>query len=401
MEVLAIDWDNIDSRFIRDDAYEGINAPKWVDFLAPEDPTDEESFFCRPDCQHPKSLADFHLQRSSSKFKHGRQTRASLLRSSSKSEATTPLREMNGREPRSKSRVLVSSSVTSLAELRSPKKTKAPYQTPFTESECENRNPNSPASVNSVRKGKFTNEFKVEKQVQRQNLVQRPAAAMKERKSEKPEPETPSKAPPLRSTHSARNLFAGRDILSQISEFCTELKKLALNGNRAAGLPVKPETAKPTTPAKERSGKESSEAGTAAAGSSSTDENQRRKPLNSSRKDRGENSSKKVEGKVGGHRPEWKITGKVNGGSSSSSKGVRSAPPTPQKFPPHPSALKPPLASPLKSSSTRSISMEERIRSLQESSPNGKMRSAGEENEEDKLTISPLCAPKNISACTH
>lgn len=33
--------------------------------------------------------------------------------------------------------------------------------------------------------------------------------------------------PKLKSTLSARNLFAGRDILHQISEFCHELKKLA------------------------------------------------------------------------------------------------------------------------------------------------------------------------------
>ena len=33
--------------------------------------------------------------------------------------------------------------------------------------------------------------------------------------------------PKLKSTLSARNLFAGRDILNQISEFCHELKKLA------------------------------------------------------------------------------------------------------------------------------------------------------------------------------
>ncbi|MFQ6626895.1 hypothetical protein Gotur_006028, partial [Gossypium turneri] len=32
---------------------------------------------------------------------------------------------------------------------------------------------------------------------------------------------------PLKSSASARNLFAGRDILSHISEFCNELKKLA------------------------------------------------------------------------------------------------------------------------------------------------------------------------------
>lgn len=33
----------------------------------------------------------------------------------------------------------------------------------------------------------------------------------------------------LKSTNSARNLFGGREILSQITEFCNELKKMALN----------------------------------------------------------------------------------------------------------------------------------------------------------------------------
>lgn len=36
-----------------------------------------------------------------------------------------------------------------------------------------------------------------------------------------------NKVPSLRSTISAKNLFAGRPILNQITEFCNELKKLA------------------------------------------------------------------------------------------------------------------------------------------------------------------------------
>jgi len=36
------------------------------------------------------------------------------------------------------------------------------------------------------------------------------------------------KVPSLRSTLSAKNLFAGRPILNQITEFCNELKKLAI-----------------------------------------------------------------------------------------------------------------------------------------------------------------------------
>lgn len=39
-----------------------------------------------------------------------------------------------------------------------------------------------------------------------------------------------NKVPSLRSTLSAKNLFAGRPILSQITEFCNELKRLATRG---------------------------------------------------------------------------------------------------------------------------------------------------------------------------
>lgn len=42
--------------------------------------------------------------------------------------------------------------------------------------------------------------------------------------------------PILKSTHSARNLFAGREILNQITEFCRELKKLALNASEREEL---------------------------------------------------------------------------------------------------------------------------------------------------------------------
>ena len=50
-------------------------------------------------------------------------------------------------------------------------------------------------------------------------------------------------APRLRSTLSARNLFAGKDILGQISEFCQEIKKLIVmkEGSSAAQEEVKKE----------------------------------------------------------------------------------------------------------------------------------------------------------------
>lgn len=48
MEIAVIDWENIDSRFIRDDTLENINAPQWVDFSSPDANIDDESWFCRP-----------------------------------------------------------------------------------------------------------------------------------------------------------------------------------------------------------------------------------------------------------------------------------------------------------------------------------------------------------------
>lgn len=49
MEVAIIDWKNIDSKFVKDELYENLNAPKWVDLAAAaDDPVDDEAWFCRP-----------------------------------------------------------------------------------------------------------------------------------------------------------------------------------------------------------------------------------------------------------------------------------------------------------------------------------------------------------------
>ena len=49
MEPAKIDWKNLDSKFVEDELYEHINAPKWFDFLSPNDcPVDDEAWFCRP-----------------------------------------------------------------------------------------------------------------------------------------------------------------------------------------------------------------------------------------------------------------------------------------------------------------------------------------------------------------
>ena len=48
MDVAKIDWN--DSKFEKDDIYEHINAPQWIDFSANYNPylQDDDSWFCRP-----------------------------------------------------------------------------------------------------------------------------------------------------------------------------------------------------------------------------------------------------------------------------------------------------------------------------------------------------------------
>lgn len=60
MEPAKIDWKRIESKFVHDELYERINAPKWADLSTPNQPVvDDETWFCRPDCRHPKTAEDF------------------------------------------------------------------------------------------------------------------------------------------------------------------------------------------------------------------------------------------------------------------------------------------------------------------------------------------------------
>ncbi|CAN6904040.1 unnamed protein product [Brassica oleracea] len=69
MEPAQIDWKRIDSRFVEDVFYEHLRAPKWFDFLAPNhlDTIDDDAWFCKPDCNHPKRPEDFFQTPTSSK----------------------------------------------------------------------------------------------------------------------------------------------------------------------------------------------------------------------------------------------------------------------------------------------------------------------------------------------
>ncbi|KAJ9685721.1 hypothetical protein PVL29_017668 [Vitis rotundifolia] len=180
MEPAKIDWKTLDSRFVEDELYEHIHAPQWVDFNAPQEFVDDEAWFCRPDCKHPKTVEDFLISTPNSK----------VLSSADKSE-TLPLGDWNRRDAKLKRRGFAHQS--SMPE--------------FTE-DGENQNPNfstPPHHQPKSMKTKSSSEKK--KQI-------KPGAQKDE-------------TPRLKSTLSARNLFAGRDILNQISEFCHELKKLA------------------------------------------------------------------------------------------------------------------------------------------------------------------------------
>lgn len=188
MEVAVIDWKSIDSRFVRDEIYENINAPQWVDFSAPDASVDDESWFCRPDCNHPKRVEDF--------FK---ETTPNSKRSPRVPEML-PFGERNRRDATLKKRGLRGPSMSPIKDLKYGRITE----------DSENQNPNflTPPhyKVKFMKEGIKSSREK--KHIDESTL-----------KKEQPRS--------LRSTLSAKNLFAGGDILNKVAELCNELKKLA------------------------------------------------------------------------------------------------------------------------------------------------------------------------------
>ncbi|MCO5592042.1 hypothetical protein L7F22_046036 [Adiantum nelumboides] len=63
MECLQIDWKNLDHTFERDDFYESIQAPKWIDFTAPLQHVDDHEWFCgKAGCTHGTQLLSQPLE---------------------------------------------------------------------------------------------------------------------------------------------------------------------------------------------------------------------------------------------------------------------------------------------------------------------------------------------------
>ncbi|XVF79613.1 hypothetical protein PTKIN_Ptkin15bG0003200 [Pterospermum kingtungense] len=194
MEPAKIDWKRIESRFVEDCVYEHINAPKWVDFLALNDDStnsihDDEAWFCRPDCKHPKTAEDFL-----------KTTPPSMLAvpSANYGSGSLPLREWNQGDAKLKRRAQIQSSVFSKIG-------------PTLNEDSENQNPNlsTPPPNHQAKSLKAAIKSSSEKRKPADDISQS------------------DDMPRLKSTLSARNLFDGKDILNHITEFCNGLKKLA------------------------------------------------------------------------------------------------------------------------------------------------------------------------------
>nr|CAD1822343.1 unnamed protein product [Ananas comosus var. bracteatus] len=140
MELPDIDWRRVVSRFARDEAYENIDAPMWVDLSAPDaSPAvdDDDAWFCRPDCRHPKTAEDFLKPKAPS-------LQGRLMRSSSEK---LPLGERNADPTRDanslKRRGAIGEGLRSKAGVAGASRN-------FRE-DLENQNPNTPTPPRAAR----------------------------------------------------------------------------------------------------------------------------------------------------------------------------------------------------------------------------------------------------------
>ncbi|MFS7967904.1 hypothetical protein Hanom_Chr09g00791331 [Helianthus anomalus] len=178
MDVAVIDWK--DSKFEKDPLYDDFNAPQWIDFSNADYSVDDEAWFCRPDCNHPKTVEDFFRERSPGSSKLQRSAGVSeIIRSG----------DRNKRDPALKKRGFPSNKDSKHVQ------------------DDENHNPNfsTPPPMNKAKSLKEMIKSSAEKNPPFENV--------RLQNEETPRP---------------HNLFAGRDILNQVTEFCNELKRLAM-----------------------------------------------------------------------------------------------------------------------------------------------------------------------------
>uniref|UniRef100_A0A804RAJ3 Polyadenylate-binding protein RBP47B n=1 Tax=Zea mays TaxID=4577 RepID=A0A804RAJ3_MAIZE len=226
LEPKDIDWSRVVSQYVRDETYEGIEAPHWADLSDPNAgraAVDDEAWFCRPDCQHPKTAEDF--------FKLSPSPKGKLLRSVS---AMLPFaeRDANATNLRDGSSNLKWRGGGAVAASTPPKPKAAPKKR-FQE-DSENHDPAlaTPPPRQAPSRPPFgaPRWNKNAKEAIKSSAEKRPDNAEKEALLNKHVPPRQ-----LKSTLSARNLFSGKDILGQISEFYDELKRMVGGG---VGRPV-------------------------------------------------------------------------------------------------------------------------------------------------------------------
>ncbi|PKA49848.1 hypothetical protein AXF42_Ash004390 [Apostasia shenzhenica] len=296
MEPADIDWKSIVSRYEPDEIYELIKAPKWLDLSAQDTAVDDVAWFCRADCHHPKTFEDFNRWTPNLKMK--------LMNSNSE---TVRLRDAN-----LKRRAGIVNFIPSPSQPKS-------YSKKFLE-DLENQDPNMETNAPRTKKKEEIKSSAEKKEVEaeEEGKVQRKMLQPQRR---------------LKSTLSARNLFSGKDVLSQISEFCHELKKLATGKREAPNREV--DTRKKIL---EEQKQEVSSCNTLVvkenalnAIKTNEEENQEASCRNNVVREKDVNSTKKngtLTKKCG-----LTVRVKSNEGNSKILGEVRAFPPTPQRFP--------------------------------------------------------------------
>ncbi|PKI31665.1 hypothetical protein CRG98_047949 [Punica granatum] len=246
MEPAKIDWKNVQWVFVEDELYEHINAPKWFDFSAPQedDPADTDvAWFCRPGrnfCLHSLPSFSLYIHTFIHDYRHvlscfDLESRELLFifvfvvclwrppgPSADCNHPTTAEDFLNSTPKSSSNKKSANAYKTLLLGDRNQRdlstRRRGLAHSPTQSSNCvhrsedsENQNPNLSTPVN-------------------QHIRSLKAAIKSSSEKKKPfdEPPRANEAPRLKSTLSARNLFAGRNILNHITEFVGELKKLAL-----------------------------------------------------------------------------------------------------------------------------------------------------------------------------
>ncbi|KAF2290033.1 hypothetical protein GH714_042463 [Hevea brasiliensis] len=155
----------------------------------------DDAWFYNPNCKHTKTAEDFKKSTLNSKVKFLRSITISKM---------PPFRDRNCRDAKTKE-----SEKPNLQTLKAKENKSAQNLG----EDMENKNPNLYAFPPVVSKNAMTKSGA-------------------EKKQQMGDSHGNSSKPKLRSTFSARNLRGGREILSQITEFCSELKKLVKKGSK-------------------------------------------------------------------------------------------------------------------------------------------------------------------------